>query len=526
MKGNQRHTDFLPDNLENINRQKIIFFCLLFLLLLSKTFILVRFSTAYTSNDDVIFWQGARDYASAIFYEPYFYGQNYNFMLESLLAAPFLWLGIPVYWAVPLSTTILATFPFVLFASEFFRRRLFIGAYIFLSIPILISIEYDILSSLSRGFVSGIFFCSFLVYPILEPKKIRSFIIFGLAASFGFIMNPNSVIFSVPVGIYLLSFNFSNYRFYALTAVSALPALTILYFSKSFYSDNPEYVVHGMWELIFKWKWIGEAFNYLDLFFTGITPIFWSGNWIILPILLILAIVLYRKNKRHSLVVLFALTFIIITFGINKVHDGKDWIFFSSTRMYLAVPLLLGLALHWASKAREKRVTRYSYLFLVVAAATISIKQFYFPVKIKELDPHRDLNILHVSTIDALENDCGQISSILDQHPVDLVVFVPHWSHSDAHTQLLNYGCSFMDSRLNASVISLYERRTWKFNSAIRLPHRNVLLYGYDLANKQEVLNYKDARIVHRNPDMVLITNNRLPLKQLTSKFKIKMKRK
>jgi len=513
-------------NLEIPKRHKIVFFSLLFLLLLSKTLTLLQFSTVYTSNDDVIFWQGTRDYASGIFHEPYFYGQNYNFMLESLVAIPFTWIGLPMHWAVPLSTTLLATFPFVWIALVLFRRGFSTGAYIFLAIPVLLSIEYDILTSISRGFIGGIFFAGFLVYPLVEPKRIRSFIIFGLAASFGFIVNPNAVLFSVPVGFFLLFNNYRNYRFYLLAGLATLPALIILYWSKSFYIDNPEYQVHGMWELLFKWKWIGEAFNYLDLFFTGLTPIIWPGNWLILPVLLVLSFVLFRRNKQQGIVVFLALVFIILTFGINKIHDGKDWIFYSSARMFLAVPLILGLALHWIFSGTSKRIDKYAYIVVIGVGLTLIAKQLYFPTKLKELEPEKEINIIHISTIDALEEDCGLISSMLNQHKVDLVVFIPHWNHSDAHMQLLNYGCSFTDARLNASVISLYERRTWQYNFAVKRKHQNVLLYGYELANRPEARENKNVFVLHQEPDILLIKHNSLPLKELMTKFNIDFKRK
>lgn len=471
-------------------------------------------------------WHGANDYAQGIFREPYFYGQNYNFMLESLVAVPFVWLGIPLHWALPLSTILLATFPFLLFAIVLFKRKHYTSAYIFLSLPILLSVEYDVITSISRGFINGIFFLSFLIYPILEPSRNRSFVLFGIAASFAFVFNPNTVIFSLPVGIYLLIKNVKNYQFYLFVIASAIPAMLIQYWAKSFYLDNPEYHLHSMWELLFKWKWIGEAFNYLDLFFRGLTPVFWSGNWFILVILLLLSFALFRKNKLHAGIIFLSVAFIVLTFGINKVHDDKDWIFFSSARMFLAVPLLLGLAIHWILDENQKTNKWWMYSLTILICATFAVKHWDYPKHIQDLNPSKELNNFYVSSIDQLEDDCGQISPYLNQYNVDLVVFIPHWSHSAAHTQLLNYGCPFIDTKMQSTVLSLYERRTWTYEEAISKSYKTVLLYGYNLSNQPAIEENENIKLLRQGPDIVVIQNNTAPIPELIAQFNMEFKRK
>jgi hypothetical protein len=49
-------------------------------------------------------WIGAADYAKGLFYEPRFYGQDYNTFLESLFALPYLYAGLPAYKALPMAT--------------------------------------------------------------------------------------------------------------------------------------------------------------------------------------------------------------------------------------------------------------------------------------------------------------------------------------------------------------------------------------------------------------------------------------
>src|ERR1017187_1636779 len=105
-----------------MKRDKIIYLSLFILVVLDRILLLNYFNFKYVGSDDLIFWQSATDYMHGVFHEPYFYGQNYNFMLESFFAIPFLKLGIPYHYAFPIVSSIVSLFPFFLFSSILFKR--------------------------------------------------------------------------------------------------------------------------------------------------------------------------------------------------------------------------------------------------------------------------------------------------------------------------------------------------------------------------------------------------------------------
>src|SRR5690554_1879051 len=77
--------------------QQILTFYLLGILVFVNRFLILKlFNLEYVGSDDLIFWQAAVDYAQGIFHEPFFYGQDYNFALEAILAAPLINWGVPV----------------------------------------------------------------------------------------------------------------------------------------------------------------------------------------------------------------------------------------------------------------------------------------------------------------------------------------------------------------------------------------------------------------------------------------------
>lgn len=257
---------------------KSIFVGLIILLVTSKLISLLNISFVFTGGDDLVFWQMAKDYGKGIFKEPFMYGQNYNYAIESFFSVPLLKLGVPYQYALPIATTALGIFPFVMFGYGFLKKEMFLASYLWLVIPIAMPIEYDIMTTITRGFINGLFFTGFLVFPLLSVHKSKSFILFGFCAALGYVTNPNSLVFSFPIGVYLFLQNFKNYKFYVLSLLSALPILILFYFSKQFYVDNPEYKVHSMWELTYSFQRIQETFTRFERAFKYLTPVFWFAN--------------------------------------------------------------------------------------------------------------------------------------------------------------------------------------------------------------------------------------------------------
>src|SRR3954463_8159160 len=197
-----------------LNNPTFIYGVLVAFVILDRIFIYTHFNHKFVGNDDLIFWQGATDYMKGDFYAPYFYGQNYNVMLESFFAIPFLKLGLSYKLAFFIATSSIALFPFFLFSIVLFKKQYVPEAFFFLVIPLLLPVEYGIITSISRGFVNGLFFTGFFVFPLLYPEKKSSWIIAALAASIGHVVNPNLIIVSFPLYLYLLFVNFKKIYFY------------------------------------------------------------------------------------------------------------------------------------------------------------------------------------------------------------------------------------------------------------------------------------------------------------------------
>src|SRR5690554_7365931 len=98
-----------------------------------------------------------------------------------------------------------------------------------------------------------------------------------------------------------------------------------------------------MWKLKFDFDVMLEGISHLDQYFRYLMPVIWPAHWMILLLLLILAIIITKQNWKKGISLLLTVIFIILLFGVNKINDDIGVIFLSSTRMFLAKPLLLGL---------------------------------------------------------------------------------------------------------------------------------------------------------------------------------------
>ncbi|MBL0016912.1 MAG: hypothetical protein IPP17_10750 [Bacteroidetes bacterium] len=507
------------------NQDRNTFALLLTLLLIDRIVLLSTFNFKFVGSDDLIFWQGATDYLHGQFHEPYFYGQNYNFMLESLFAVPLLLLRIPHFYALPISSTFLAMFPFVYFSRKLFKNGFKVEGMVFLVIPVLLPIEYGILTSITRGFISGLFFCSFLAPALMHPSKKSGWLLAALSFALGYIFNPNSLVFSLPVMLYLLTLNYRQISFYAINLLAIVPVLLLEFWAKSFYVSHPEYIVHRMWEIQFDFGKIFENFSSLDKFFGYFTPLIWPLGWLILVVILLLGIYQLKRDWRKGLSLIFGIVFIVITLGINKVNDNIDTIFLSSTRMFLGIPLLSGLAFFW-NRDLLKVSDKYLKFGMVAMVVTVVFSKSSFSEMVVNQHVNKAVagGAMPVKRKRHLEQDCAKLAELASKEKIDLIVFVPNWEHNVPNMEFYNYGCPLVQEAFPKTIMNVYERRTWVYLAERSTVESNVLLYNFALDSIQ-IDSFTNARTVSTNPNLTLISGNKLPLDSLLKQLSLGLKR-
>mgnify|MGYP003345891466 FL=1 len=136
-------------------------------------YVIFNYNLTAIDSDQPYMWIGASDFAKGEFHEPRYYGQDYNTFMEALFAVPLLWLGYPVNYSVPIATHFIFIFPYFFTAFYLFYSGRNIHSLLVLSVLLCMTEQFDVLTSLPRGFVTGLFFCSFYIEKFI--RKTRNF---------------------------------------------------------------------------------------------------------------------------------------------------------------------------------------------------------------------------------------------------------------------------------------------------------------------------------------------------------------
>jgi hypothetical protein len=350
-----------------------MFWTLAGLFILTRAQIFYHLNMNYIDTDQPVMWLGAMDYSAGHFYEPRYYGQNYNTFMEGLFAVPLIWLKIPVYYAVPAATHFIFVFPFLFTAACLFYSNRKIHAILVLSLVICLPVSYDILNGISRGFITGIFFTSFFILSILNPSKLSFILLNTIMAIVGYFVNPNSVLVSGPVLFYIFLYNYKNAKYYLLNLVCLAAALLLHLFFNKLYIDHPDYIVLGL-PIEISFKYFSDNILHLNERFAHISPLVENNCIILMTILALLFISLFRQNRNGFYALLVFAGILLFSFSVGKTLEGSTWPFISYGRMYLGIPVIICLFIPFLNFDNLKKIAIVSIIplsFFIYKTAVI-----------------------------------------------------------------------------------------------------------------------------------------------------------
>lgn len=443
----------------------LIFYALLVVLLLDRFLHLYLFSFNYADSDQTILWLAAVEMLQGHFHEPAFYGQAYNTMFEGLLAVPLLAIGAPVYKALPIVTAFLAMFPFVLFAF-LSKKENKIAALIFLAVPVLLPVEYTLLTQLPRGFVTGVFGASIAVAFLLFNKEIKAkhLVLSGFFGGFALVLNPNSVLLLLPVYLYVFIRHTKKVQVILFLLVGVLPPLAWQLYVFWFYKTNPQYVVHRIANNSFSLDNFLSAFSHFHELFYGLFPVLIFAGVGIIPTLLFVAFKLNKKGEKvFSLSIVATVLFVLFTMFFYKINDGTASIFFPYSRMFLALPFVASVGFCFLFKNVEIK-TKPLFWFVGITALLATIKFVTINDRIG-WNLHNNSGYVEVFKIEDLKQDYNQIQQIADSLNTSLLII-------NEKNDALNYGVMVLSHSKLKTINLSYERKMWLVEVEMQKPHK------------------------------------------------------
>lgn len=472
------------ENTISTKQYKYIFYALVVLLVIDRISHLYLFSFKYADGDQTILWLGTIEMLQGHFHEPAFYGQSYNTFFEGIIALPLVALGVPVYKALPIVTALLATFPFVLFAF-LVKEKNKIAALIFLAIPLLLPSEYIMLTQLPRGFVTGIFGASISVAVLLFGKENTKshYLLSGIVGGFSLVLNPNSVLLLLPVYLYVFIKTEKKISMVLCSFLGIIPALVWLVYVSWFYTQHPNYIVHSLHYKSFSIDNFLQAISHFHELFYHLFPFVLFAGVAIIPTMLFIAYKLNKKGeKTFALTLVVTVVFVFITFFSSKITDGTASIFFPYSRMFLGLPIVVGIGLYFLFKGIEIK-TKPLLWFLGITLVFVVIKLSNINGR-GEWNWYNNSGFVKIFKVEELKQDYTQIQHIADSLGVEMLII-------NEKNDILNYSTmALSNSRLKTISLS-YERKGW----LVEDEWRKVSFSKPFLFWCEDVLNTKDLEV-------------------------------
>jgi hypothetical protein len=494
-----------------ISKRSVI--ALIVLLLCTKVFVLIFFSSKYTDQDQVVMWLGAKEMGNGNFHEPCFYGQSYNSMLESLFAVPLIKASVPYHIALPVITSILSLFPWILLGLLFMKRNENMKAMICLLFLLFMDIEFDIITSMPRGWVTGIFMVSLALPAYFNAKKTWAWLVFGFCATAGLWLSQNSIYLTAFIGYYLLIENWKKPRFYLTMIIGAIPPAIWWYFVHHYYIIHSGYNVHELVQLKFSLQQFTGSFNNLDFYFKQLGLVSKVSGWFTFFVTLPLIIYLFVRRKfKDGIIFLFLWCCFLLSLGISKVGDSHDSMFLSGSRFFLAFPFILCLILVSAFSENNKFRMLLSRWSIPAVIIVIGFKVFTMFSSYPDIEKLGRLQWVAVEDVNLLKNSCNEIQLLSKETNSSIIIFE---SDSD---QLLNCACNCFDENFPSTLFPKYERRTWILKAEMDSIHQNVLFVRPKLKRK-EFANMKT-----RIPSIYLLKDNTSKIKSLLQHYQYEVR--
>ena len=495
-----------------------IFSIFISLMLTDRIINLINFGFVYTDIDQVILWNGAVDYSKGIFHEPFFYGQPFNFMLESIIAIPLLWINIPVHIALPISTSLISLIPFIFLSLFLLKREYYFWAFLCLAFPVLLPIEYNFLTTISRGNVQAHFIIPFIFIPLFNPESKKNVIVLYLTSAICFILNPSSLIIILPISIFIFTYHLKSISFY-LKSLIVIPIYFINYLAQDFYKNHPENILHELVGLSIDSQVFISSFKNLNLF-EYLFP-FCSQWGILYPFLfLLLAIyVLNKSMKKEFVLILTFLILLLVTLAIPKVQEfiPNTGFFFTSSRLYLFVPILFIITLFLIFK--NVTINKFSiYMLLVVCGATLIVKNSSIS---KTVQTTISKTIFPIDKNQDIIKRTSELKKIALKYNIDLIVHTT-FSTWDYRFDSYCYNPIIQDYNFKKektiSVCIDDDRRSWLFQNSANC--KQILLNG--IIVDESKLKLYDYVIINKKLNQIIIKNNQLNITELFSKLDLK----
>ncbi len=454
---------------------------------LDRLHLLVVFGFRYIGIDDALIQQVAVDYGNGVFREPYLYGQNYNPMLEALLAAPFVRLGLPPWIVLPVVTSVLALLPFWSFAWWCLRKGRVPAAWAFALLPLLLPVEWGMMTSMSRGFVHGIALLAFIPWLGQLKNALLRHATTGLALAAALLCNPNTLPLVAGIAAWLIAQYARSIRFWVINALVGALALGLHWSAQAHFDAVP--LMHPLTaqDLRPSADLLWTGLTHLDEHFLHVNP-FGGMALLVLLGLVLDAFTNWRSGHRAEAAALVTSLLVLVgALSVVKVHEGCASVFFPKSRMFLSLPLIIGVAALFTLDRFKQWKGWVPAAIAVVGLVLLGMKVNDTEIVVARELASQSCAYVREEPISEIRTRCQRIKDEAIKTEATLVVPIrwpgirmDHAAHFQAHFTC--YACEQLVPDFPPTYGAGFDRRNWRAGTYERVPGERVLFVGGDPA--------------------------------------------
>lgn len=415
-------------------------------LVVQSYIITTGFLYKYANGDTMIVAGAAKIYATLNFPEPFFFGQPYLFLFESILGVPLIWLGVRADVATIAVCIGLFYLPVLSLMMYIYRKNKLLFVFIGVS-PIFISFDYSLVSQIPYGQMGsvGLGASACVVYLFDDRKSTLRKLCLCLLGACVAGYPPTSLL----VPLIMLR---DQGRQLMISMVYVGIGSLLIYSLKFFYVLHPSYIVHAAPNLsLNKMVFVENISN------PEIRKVFLSS----VPFLWIAIIVVIFRIRRYNSEMMYALLgyVLIVTLALatTKVRDGGESLFFSKQRFFIASPIFFIIYSSYIFKdsfiinhVRNLKLYKLVIIILMINLIQLTRLHQFIDNNIPKISETYSYPVVPLANRDYLKLSCDRIVSMMRGAPIGVI---------EGRNDLIAYGCTVLTSK--QIIQTVYERRTW-----------------------------------------------------------------
>lgn len=435
-------------------------------LVLQSFIVTIGFLYKYTNGDTMISAGAAKIYASLSFPEPFFFGQPYIFLFESILAIPLVWAGLRADISTMVVCIGLFYLPVLLLMMYTYSRNILLCVFIGIS-PLLISFSYVLISQIPYGLMGsvGLGAAACVIYLFDDARATSRKICLCLLGACVASYSATSLL----IPLILLR---GKGRELVFSMTYFIIGFLLIYSLNIFYALNPSYIVHAAPGLSISGKTFVENISNPEIyqvFFSSI-PFLW--------VMVIIAVFRVRDFNVDYIYSLFGyLILVALAFATTKIRDGGESYFFSRHRFFVASSFFFVIYFSYlfrnavsANLFKDPKLYNLALVVMVLNMIQLTRLHFFIESNVPKVAAIYSYPIVPLANREYLKSTCDRVSLIMGNYQAALI---------DGRNDLIAYGCTVLTGK--QIVQKIYERRTW-MKAAIESDEAPLFLLKADQA--------------------------------------------